>query len=88
MDSKEIAFAEYLAELDFEDADKAKRFANTASAVIESGELMAEKKSKKGIKTVNLCEMVKSFSADAENEVCKIKTVISANTADAIFQKI
>ncbi len=78
MDSKEIAFAEYSAELDFQDSDKAQRFAKTAAAVIESGELMAEKKSKKGIKTVNLCEMVKSFSADAENETCKIKTVISA----------
>ena len=78
MDSKEIAFAEYSAELDFEYSDKAQHFANKATTVIDSGELMAEKKSKKGIKTVNLCEMVKSFEVEAENEICRIKTVIAA----------
>ncbi|MBQ2774632.1 MAG: DUF2344 domain-containing protein [Clostridia bacterium] len=78
MDSKEISFAEYSVKLDFQSADKAQYFAKQASAIIAGGELMAEKKSKKGIKTVNLCEMVQDFCAEADNEICEIKMIIAA----------
>ena len=69
---------------------QAESFAADATALIAGGVLNAEKRSKKGIKTVNLCEMVRSFSAEArENEVF-IRTILAAgNTvnlnADLLF---
>ena len=40
--------------------------------------LNAEKRSKKGIKTVNLCEMIRSFEIEAAETNIHIKTVLAA----------
>ena len=53
-------------------------FAAGASSIIEGGVLNAEKRSKRGIKTVNLCEMIRSFSARAEGNDVIIGAVLAA----------
>lgn len=77
----EITSARYDIKLTFSSEGEAEGFAAGVAAVIEGGELKAEKKSKKGIKTVNLCEFVHSFSAGSEGCVTKIDTVIATGTA-------
>lgn len=67
-----IAAAEYEIITEFASAGEAEGFAAGAQAVIASGVLNAEKRSKRGIKTVNLCELVRSFDCRAEG--CKTVT--------------
>jgi radical SAM-linked protein len=74
----EIDAAEYELDIRFEDAVKAEAFSSGAEKIIEGGVLNAEKRSKKGIKTVNLCELVRSFEATAQGETVFIKTVLAA----------
>ena len=57
---------------------EAEGFAAGAQSIIDGGELNAEKRSKKGIRTVNLCEMVRSFDARADGNCAFIKTVLAA----------
>ncbi|MBR4766553.1 MAG: hypothetical protein IK085_07310, partial [Clostridia bacterium] len=45
------------------------------------GELIAEKRSKKGVKTVNLCEMIMSFSVCTDGSFVIIKTVTATGSA-------
>ena len=74
----EIDAAEYEIDLWFEDAEKAQAFSVGSAKIIEGGVLNAEKRSKKGVKTVNLCELVRTFDASsAENKVF-VKTVLAA----------
>lgn len=81
MEPKEIAFALYSVELEFSSEDEAAHFAGEAEKIISGGELNAQKKSKKGIKTVNLCEMIEDFSASHNANTCKISmTVAAGNT--------
>ena len=81
MESKEIAFALYSVELEFSSEDEAAHFAGEAEKIISGGELNAQKKSKKGIKTVNLCEMIEDFSVSQNADICKISmTVAAGNT--------
>ena len=88
-----IDAAEYEIIAEFATQAQAQSFAADATALIAGGVLNAEKRSKKGIKTVNLCEMVRSFSAEArENEVF-IRTILAAgNTvnlnADLLFSSV
>lgn len=74
----EIAAAEYEIETVFLSEGEAEGFAAGASSVIDGGVLNAEKRSKRGIKTVNLCEMVRSFECEADGCSVKIRTVLAA----------
>ena len=73
-----IAAAEYEVVAEFLSEDAAKAFAADAAALIDGGVLNAEKRSKRGIKTVNLCEMIRSFSARAEGNDVIIGAVLAA----------
>ncbi len=73
-----IAAAEYEVVAEFLSEDAAKAFAADAAALVEGGVLNAEKRSKRGIKTVNLCEMIRGFSARAEGNDVIIGAVLAA----------
>ena len=77
----EIAAAEYEITVEFATEGEAEGFAAGAQSIIDGGILNAEKRSKRGIKTVNLCEMVRSFSIEAEKNFCKIKTILAAGNS-------
>ena len=51
--------------------------------IINGGELNAEKRSKKGTKTVNLCEFIRSFECKAQdNEVFADAVLASGNSVN------
>ncbi len=76
--ANEIAAAEYEIITEFLSEGEAEGFAAGAQDVIESGVLNAEKRSKRGIKTVNLCEMVRSFECTASGNNVITKAVLAA----------
>lgn len=79
----EIDAAEYEIDLWFENAVKAEAFSTGAKKIIDGGELNAEKRSKKGIKTVNLCELIRKFDIScAENKVCIGAILAAGNTVN------
>ncbi len=77
----EIAAAQYEADVIFASEDEATAFVSGAAEIISSGVLNAEKRSKKGIKTVNLCEMVRSFEVKANSSKAAVKTVLAAGNS-------
>ncbi|MBQ8015113.1 MAG: DUF2344 domain-containing protein [Clostridia bacterium] len=77
----EIAAAEYETDSVFKTAGEAECFVAGAQAVISGGVLNAEKRSKRGIKTVNLCELIRSFEAKADGNKVRIKTVLAAGSS-------
>lgn len=77
----EIAAAEYEIDVSFASEGEAEGFAVGAEGVIASGVLNAEKRSKKGIKTVNLCEMIRSFEIKAQGNGVQVKTVLAAGNS-------
>lgn len=76
MKTAQITSALYSIKLGFTSAEEAKAFCDSAVKMVYSGEILAEKRSKRGTKTVNLCEMINSFEAVADNESVIIKTVL------------
>lgn len=74
----EIAAAEYEIDAYFESEADATKFSSQAQGIISSGELNAEKRSKRGIKTVNLCELIRSFEAEACANKVRVKTILAA----------
>lgn len=74
----EIDAAEYEIDLWFEKTEDADTFSAGAEKIIESGVLNAEKRSKKGIKTVNLCELIRKFDISAEENRVFVKTILAA----------
>lgn len=79
----EIAAAEYKIISTFADSHSAESFAATAMQIINGGELNAEKRSKKGTKTVNLCEFIRSFECKAQdNEVFADAVLASGNSVN------
>lgn len=77
----EIAAAEYEIECEFVSEGEAEGFAAGVNAIISGGVLNAEKRSKRGIKTVNLCEMIKSFTCENNANKVAIKTVLAAGNS-------
>ncbi len=77
----EIAAAEYEIDAVFETGGEAEGFAAGADSIILSGVLNAEKRSKRGIKTVNLCDMIRSFDAKADGCKVRIKAVLAAGNS-------
>ncbi len=73
-----IDAAEYEIVAEFLSDEQAEKFAADSAALIGGGELNAEKRSKRGIKTVNLCEMIRSFSAKSEGKEVVINTILAA----------
>lgn len=74
----EIAAAEYEIDAYFENEADAEKFAVSSQSIIAGGVLNAEKRSKRGIKTVNLCELIRSFEAQVCESKVRIKTVLAA----------
>lgn len=77
----EIAAAEYEIDAEFLTDGEASGFAAGAKSIIDSGVLNAEKRSKKGIKTVNLCELIRSFEIESDDRNVHIKTVLAAGNS-------
>lgn len=77
----EIAAAEYEIECDFSSEGEAEGFAAGVNAIISGGVLNAEKRSKRGIKTVNLCEMIKDFECESNANKVSIRTVLAAGNS-------
>ena len=77
----EIAAAEYEIECEFVSEGEAEGFAAGVNAIVSGGVLNAEKRSKRGIKTVNLCEMIKSFTCENNANKVEIKTVLAAGNS-------
>ena len=75
-----ITHARYIIEIGFENDGEAEGFAAGAQSVIDSGILNAQKRSKRGINTVNLCEFVDSFSALNDGTAVRIDTVLATGT--------
>ncbi|MBR2730988.1 MAG: TIGR03936 family radical SAM-associated protein [Clostridia bacterium] len=78
--ANEIAAAEYTITLTFVSEGEAAGFAAGAQAVMDSGELNAEKRSKRGIKTVNLCTLVRRFACEAAGETVRIAATLAAGS--------
>ncbi|MBQ6266953.1 MAG: DUF2344 domain-containing protein [Clostridia bacterium] len=78
--ANEIAAADYTITLTFASAGEAEGFAAGAAAVMESGELNAEKRSKRGVKTVNLCTLVRRFSCAAADCTVQIAATLAAGS--------
>jgi radical SAM-linked protein len=74
----EIAAAEYEILADFASEGEADGFAAGAKSIVDGGVLNAEKRSKKGIKTVNLCEMIRSFELECNEKTVHIRAVLAA----------
>lgn len=77
----EIAAAEYEILIKFASPEEAEGFASGAASVIKGGMLNAEKRSKRGTKEVNLCEMVCSFSVENKGENVDVNAVLAAGNA-------
>lgn len=70
MKTAQIAAAGYELRLFFADSDGAESFCKRAAALVDGGVINAEKKGKRSTKTVNLCELIRSFEISfASNEV-------------------
>lgn len=83
MKSNEIAAAEYRVITEFSSQGEAEAFAAASADVIRGGTLNAEKRSKKGTKTVNLCDFIRSYEAEANGKEIVVKTVLaSGNTVN------
>lgn len=79
--SNQIAAAEYEITTEFASEGEAEGFAACAAAVMASGVLNAEKRSKKGIKTVNLCDMTRSFDCRVEGCTVHTSAVLAAGSS-------
>ena len=77
----EIAAGEYEIDIEFTSEGEAEGFVSGAASVIEGGVLNAEKRSKRGIKTVNLCELIRAFEIKQDGKFVRIKTILAAGNS-------
>lgn len=81
-DAKEICYAGYLMELEFENAQDAEEFSRLSKNLIDAGTLKAQKTGKKGkhkvAKEIALNDFIFSFDAHSEGNTVMIDTVLSA----------
>ena len=73
----EITEARYLIEVEFLTEGEAEGFCSGVESVIESGVLNAEKRSKRGVKTVNLCGFIGDFDISSEGGFVRIDTSLA-----------
>ncbi len=78
--ANEIVSAAYEITACFESGEEAEKFAGAVTGIIGTGALEAEKRSKRGIKTVNLCEFILSFKAKADGNAAVIHTALLTGT--------
>ncbi len=80
--AKEIRYGRYVATLDFETNEDAEKFASLSERLVSEGNLVCEKKGKKGhkkiMKEVPLGEHIFNFKAETEENVLKIYVDLSA----------
>lgn len=76
--ANDIAAAEYSVELEFAEEGEAEGFAAGASEIMAGGVLNAEKRSKRGTKTVNLCELVRSFNCSPDGKTVNVSMILAA----------
>ena len=83
--ANEIAAAEYEISTEFLSDGEAEGFAAGAQSIIDSGVLNAEKRSKRGIKTVNLCEMTRLFECRVNGNTVNLNAELLMNALFAEF---
>ncbi len=86
-DAKEIRYARYNVNLDFENEKDAEEFSLLSEKLVKEGNLKCEKKGKQGrhkvMKEVSLTEHIFNFSAEAKEKTVEIKVDLSSgNTAN------
>ena len=75
-----VESALYEIKAEFDSCDKAEEFVLKTESIVKSGVLEAEKRSKKGIKTVNLCEFILDFDARADENTAVLTAVLATGT--------
>lgn len=80
--SNEIKYAGYDIQITTEDRKDLENYCEKIISLIESGEIFTEKHTKKGFKTINLCDFIKSFDCTQNNNIICIKTELSAGTTE------
>ncbi len=76
----EVVSSKYVIDMSFDTEGEAEGFAACVSSIMDEGILNAEKRSKRGIKTVNLCEFVNSFEISQTENKIRIETVLATGT--------
>lgn len=76
--ANEITFGVYSVSCTFGTEEQASSFASQSAAEVSSGTVSAVKKTKRGEKQVNLCEMIKSYSCTSDGNNVHIDCTISA----------
>lgn len=77
-DANEIARAHYQIRLRFANETAAQQFVQRAKTILEGGVLQAEKKSKKGIQTVNLCDFIVETSWQQTEKTATLDAMLLA----------
>ncbi len=75
-----IKYARYEINAGFSSPGEAQGFAAGVRSVIEQGVLTAEKRSKRGVVKVNLCDFIHSFEAKDDGREVMIETVLLTGT--------
>lgn len=81
MKTAQITSAKYTVNLGFDDSQHAADYCKKSLSLVSSGELLAEKRSKRGTKTVNLCEMINSFEASCQDNRVFVTAVLPTGSA-------
>lgn len=77
-----VTGAKYEISLSFSSEGEATAFCAGINGIISSGVLNAEKRSKKGAKTVNLCDYIKSFEAEEKDLSVNITAVLATGASE------
>lgn len=80
--ANDIFAADYELCCEFISEDTAKEFTAKTEEMIKSGTVEAEKRSKKGLKTVNLCTMIHGISFELTGNVLSVKATLSAGNTE------
>lgn len=81
MKTAQITLAAYSVAVTFETEGEAVGFGAFAEHCLAGGELMAEKKSKRGTKTVNLCEMIVRFAPTVQGNTVLFDALLPTGSA-------
>lgn len=76
----DIAFASYALNYTFETAGQAEQFAEKITAEMDSGELLTEKRTKRGMRTINICECTESYNISKDEKNVVIEVVAAAGS--------
>lgn len=79
-DVHSITQARYSISLEFNSQSEAERFSDGAAEKANSGELNAEKKTKKGIKTINLCDYIYTLAPFVNDKTVTLDAVLATGS--------